>query len=298
MKKYLLTLSAFILTALTFTSCLNSSHTEEIYTSRLGSDECFNYVKDLETGESIITHGASYIFIYNFTEALIDVQISGLQIASNFSGLSFKLPSFKMGADNKKGFYVCSGENITPVNTSENYVFNKFSFRSLPARSYNGVSQPVFCLTFTINNRYQVTVLQKDNMYFGTTNGAAIDGSALESNYDAAYAVTLDPNNKKAVLRIYNAKFGPNMMPQTFGVKDLPVEFNSAGYVIREMDKSFPLFDTSNKTIEGWSISDLSINASLNTGATIAFKCDLGENGSFHVNAPLEYLIYPENEKQ
>ncbi|MBO5456694.1 MAG: hypothetical protein J6A20_09275 [Muribaculaceae bacterium] len=294
MKKYFLTFCALLATALTFTSCLSTSNSENVYTATLGSAECFARVYDMETQETITTQGASYAFKFNFTDGTIQPEIANLQLAPNFGGLTFKLPPMTLVLDTKKGFYTCSGQNLTPVNAQSSYVFDKFSFKSIPNRAYNNLSQPVYCIDFTLNNRYQVSVYQKNNFYFGTTKAMAVDGSTNESNEDVAYNVSIDPNTNKAVLRVYNGKFAPTMGPETFGVKDLPVEFSRNGFLIRT-DKAYSIYDTSNKDVEGWSMNDLIISAVNGTGANVSFKCVLGEKGSYVVNASLEYLIYKEN---
>ncbi len=127
MKKYFLTFCALLATALTFTSCLSTSNSENVYTATLGSAECFARVYDMETQETITTQGASYSFKFNFTDGTIQPEIANLQLAPNFGGLTFKLPPMTLVLDTKKGFYTCSGQNLTPVNAQGTYVFDKFS---------------------------------------------------------------------------------------------------------------------------------------------------------------------------
>ena len=91
MKKYFLTFCALLATALTFTSCLSTSNSENVYTATLGSAECFARVYDMETQETITTQGASYSFKFNFTDGTIQPEIANLQLAPNFGGLTFKL---------------------------------------------------------------------------------------------------------------------------------------------------------------------------------------------------------------
>ena len=98
---------------------------------------------------------------------------------------------------------------------------------------------------------------------------------------------------------VYNAKFKKDKNPTTFSVKDLPVTFTSDGYSISTpSDTQLPIINSQGNTIEGRTISGISITARLNYGATIMFECDLGEDGKFRMVAPLRYLLYANQDNE
>lgn len=301
MRKYIASLGAVIMTALTFTSCL-SDHTDnkQTYTARLGSSECINRVEDLETGDVFIANnGAAYQIEFNLTENTISTQIAGLILSPNITGLSLRVPTLPLKVDEKKGFYVCSGTDLTPEGTQGAYVFTNFSLRAAPGRSYNGQGIPVYCLNYTLNNRYRVCVIQKDNYYFGKTNVTATNaGSQPYTSQEPACRIVLDGEKKTATFYYANLKFTSTSTVESFYIKDIPYTITANGYTMQMIDGVKP-FSISGVKMEETTISSLNVVANVITGANISFRYEITENGetrSYNINAPLEYYLYPEND--
>lgn len=288
MKKYLLTICLTVASALSFTSCLSDTNTENTYKAILGSNESFARVLDTETMETITTSGAAYSLTFNNTKSTLTFEVSGLLLASNYGGLSFHVPSLPLQVNAKTGFVFAEGKDIIPTGTQGSYVFNDLSVNVLLNRSYENVSHPVYLINYTINDRYKVTVYQKDNYYFCTT-----PSSTTANREVMCYNVSIDPIKNTAILRVYNGKFTTNMMTTTFAIKDIPVEFTSNGYILRTTPgEELKVIDTSNREVEGWSASDINITAVLNGKVTINFNCDLGDQGKHSVYNTADYLIY------
>ncbi|MDE6858896.1 MAG: hypothetical protein K2J65_00595 [Duncaniella sp.] len=298
MKKYISTLGAALVTALTFTSCLGShSDSEQTYTSRLGSTECINRVEDLETGDVYIANnGAAYQVAYNFTQGTITTDIAGLNLSPNLTGLSLRIPTLPLKVDETKGFYVCSGTDLIPENAQSAYVFNSFALRSIPGRAYNNQHAPVYCINFVLNNRYRVSVIQKDNLYFGKTNIVATDGSSNYTTQEPACRILLDTDKKTARLYYANIKFTGTSMVESFYVSDLPYTITANGYTIQAINAVNPYGLTGVKN-EDATISNINVAANTATGANVSFRYESTENGvtkSYNISAPLEYYVYPD----
>lgn len=291
MKKYFLTICLTIASAFAFTSCLSDSNTENTYKAILGSNECFARVYDTETQETITTQGAAYSFTFNNTKSTLTFEVSGLLLASNYAGLSFHIPSLPLNVNAQTGFIYAEGKDIIPTGAQGSYVFNNLSVNVLLNRSYENVSHPVYLINYTVNDRYNVNVYLKNNYYF-----CATPSSSTSNREVICYNVSIDPQKNTAVFRVYDGKFTNTMMPTTFAVKDIPVEFTSNGYMLRTTPgEELKVIDTSNREVEGWSVSDINISAVLNGKVSICFNCDLGEIGKYSVNNTADYLIYESN---
>lgn len=295
MRKYIATLGAAIMTALSFTSCLSSnSDNEQTYTSRVVSSETFNRVEDAETGEVCVTNGATYQFAYNFTKATIVTEISGLSLTPGSSGLSFRTPALELKIDGQKGFYYCSGTDIVPQGDQAAYVFTTYSFRSIPGRTYDNHLAPVYCLNYTLNNRYHVTVIQVDNFYFGTTTSTADDGKTF-TTVEPACHIQLNKDKMTATLAYNNLKLSNASLSKSFYVKDLPFTTTSTGYIIQHSEPVNP-YDGANAKIENVEISNINVSANIATGANVTFRYKGEDSKTYDISAPLEYYVYqPQN---
>jgi len=291
MRKYFATLGAAIMTALSFTSCLNSnSDNEQTYTSRMLSSESFNRVEDAETGEVSITNGATFQNSYNFTKATITTEISGLSLTSGSSGLSFRLPALELKIDTQKGFYYCSGTDIVPEGSQAAYIFSNYSLRSIPGRTYNNQLAPVYCLNFTLNNRYRVTVIPVDNLYFGNTTSTAEDGTSF-STVEPSCRIVLNKDKMTASFAYNNLKLANASLNKSFYVKDIPFTLTSSGYIIQHSEP-VNAYDGANAKIENVEISDINVSANIATGANVSFKYKGEDSKTYVISAPLEYYVY------
>lgn len=312
MKKYFLSLVILAVSAVSFTSCLDSDNSDQNFTYTYGGNECFNRVVERGTTNEIWTKQPSYTFKYNVSKSKIDVQMSGITLGDDYKNLSFALPTLSFTQNNKDGFIETSGRDILPVTPSP-YAFDVFKLRSYPARAIyiNGkyVGLPVYDLSYTIQNTsdnsiYDVTVYPVVNAYLGATNSYDLENSSQvfvnkENLYQSPFVVEIDYEKKTAKMYVYNAKFKKDKNPTTFSVKDLPVTFTSDGYSISTpSDTQLPIINSQGNTIEGRTISGISITARLNYGATIMFECDLGEDGKFRMVAPLRYLLYANQDNE
>lgn len=303
MKKHLLMMGVLLTAAFSFSSCLDSDSSSQTHTFSFGGENCFNIVRDIESGDQLISLNPYYRFEYDFTQGTVDVEMSNVQLASGFGGLSFKLPTMKVSFLSNEGFYSSTETNVTPLNTQSSYVFNTFNLRSIPMLRWYNTDIPVWCLNYTVNNRYQVTMYPTKNNYFGTTIATKTNEVGPAANYsgtETGYVVTLnvkDPSKPTATLYVQNSKFSENMPAVNFYVKDLPVSFDGRGYSLHFEGSTFDIYSTANgKKMDDSSISDLVVEATLTSGANINFKCDLGSSyGSYKISSSLGYFIRVDN---
>ena len=159
-------------------------------------------------------------------------------------------------------------------------------------------------MTYTINNRYRVMVYPTQLVYFGSIVASDLKDNtvfSLTNDVETYYAVQINPEKMTAQLLVSGAQYKQGMNRYNFRVKDLPVELTNSGYIIRtEVNKKYDVWSDKSTTepVEGQSVSNILITASLDYGATITFTCDLGDDGEFGVNANLRYLLYNQSNQQ
>ncbi|MCM1355631.1 MAG: hypothetical protein NC212_04395 [Staphylococcus sp.] len=304
MKKSLLSFGVAAAAAISMTSCLGNSTSDSVSTFNYGNKDCFNRVVDAQTGETSITLNPVYTFRYNFSKESLDAELSNIKLGDGFSSLAFKLIGLSLKQDTKDGFLVSSGRDIIPYGAEQSFVFDTFNLRSLPGRRLGNYSIPVYMLTYTINNRYRVTVYPTTSFFVGSTESMTTNPDATTVSYtdkggESYYSVQLDPEKMKAKLLVAGVKFNSTMASQNFTVTNLPLELTANGYkVVSEPGKTYEMVDPNNKVIANCSIKDININTqSMDYGTTISFRVDLQnlsekDNAEYIAVANLRYLIY------
>ena len=307
MKKYLLSLGVIIAATLSLTSCLGSSTSDQKYTFNYGPNDCFNRVVDTHTGEAYIGLNPTYKFEFNMSTQKLNFEMSNLKLTSGYQGLSFRFPEMNFGVDQNDGFFTASGSNITPVGLTSAYVFDDFSLRAYPFRNPG-----VYVMDFMIENRYKVTTFPVCPLYLGSiyaTNQEPKEGEDAQfeiiNDADTYYQILINPEKMTAMLAVAYAKYSKDMTRYSFAARELPIELNETGFSITtEADKKFDLYDPSTvtsenaKPIEGCSISNIRVAATLRTGASVTFDCDLGNYGKYSVRAILRYLFYNDDKTE
>ena len=308
MKKYLLS-SAMLAATLSLTSCLGSTSDEQVLTYNYGSSEsCFNRVIDLQDGSEFIASSPSYNLKYTPAEAQVEITLSNIILSPAASPLSFKFPAMKYTQDQLDGFIVTTGHSIVPENAGNStYVFDTFNLRAYFGRPSHLGSVYYIRYQLDINNepRYEVTTYAKRNAYVGpviatdlTDNSVYNTANNLDAQADTYYIVNLDQEKRTATLQVYNGKYSDSMTPLVFMVKDLPYTYTEYGYtIVAGTDNALPVYTATSgeKPAEGLEMTDLSIVGNLQNGATIRFKCNLGDNDKYNVTANLRYLLYNTN---
>ncbi|MDE5905500.1 hypothetical protein [Duncaniella sp.] len=311
MKKYLLS-SAMLAATLSLTSCLGSSSgDEQTWTYNYGGDVCFNRVIDLQNGSEFIASSPSYNLKYTPADAQVEITLSNILLSQGASPLSFKFPTMKYTQDALDGFIVTTGRSIVPENAAGNspYVFDSFTLRTYFGRPNYLGSVYYIRYQLDINNepRYEVTTYSKRNAYIGPVTATDLEDNSvyttannIDAQADTYYLVILDQEKRTATLQVYNGKYSDSMTPLVFMVKDLPYTYTDYGYtIVAGTDNVLPVYTATSgeKPAEGLEMTDLSIVGNLQNGATIRFKCNLGDNDKYNVTANLRYLLYNTNKE-
>ncbi len=304
--------------SMTLSSCLGNSESEEKGTANYGGSSCLNYVTDLETNQSFVsTTPPSYTFNFNYTKGNVNIEVSSLQLAQNFSALNFQLPEMKVEADYY--FMKMQGTDITPINVASQYVFSKFLAR-YSNRVWNGSFWPVFQISYTINNRYEVKVIPTSLLLFGTTTstletedgGTSSDPYIYKGGEQNIYNFVLTPNSIDEAtstgishtlsIRIQDACYDKNMQPLDLMIDKLPVKFDSNGYTSSISGDNVVTPKTAlGSVIEKIKISDLDLTAGLSGASRLEFDITFDNyqnvSGTYHVTAMVDNFIIDETPK-
>lgn len=278
-------LAGALLPALLLTSCLSNddnSNNEATYT--YGGETCFNYVYDNETEEVNLFDGPNFSMLYNFTDATVAVDITGLTVSNELPKTSFKLPTLSYTIDVQAGMYVTRANNVVPVNAAfNNYEFNTFTLRSNPVRGIVVNSQvglfPIYLPSFELNGRYQVTVFPVQSVYLGVTNSIPKDteDATTYTTKTNLFSVTIYHKTKTASIAFIDSNFAEGMPLQSFEIKNLPVTLDETGYIIStEAGVKYPLYTASNKEQANCYASNIKASSTLASGLTVInFDLDL-----------------------
>lgn len=304
MNKHFISLGVIALGALTLTSCLgDNSNNEQTFTYNYGGNDCFNRVTDLETGDTYKGLSPTYTLSYRMVAGKVDVTISNLKLSADQSGIALKLPEMKFSQNKDTYFIESKDTDITPESqgtTTPPYLFDAFATSIFPGCNVYNIN---YLLTNTYSNKkYKVDVYGTKYKYFGDIVFSSENGETSfksEKNEDRYLGVIINPETMKASLLANNLEVAIGKRV-SFGIKDLPVTLTSNGFSISSpADQNMQLLNPNLTTEQkGRTIKNISVNATLATGATITFECNLDTDGSYRAFAPgMRYLIYNTTDK-
>ncbi len=224
--------------AIAFSSCL-SSNDKLITTTAFTSGQNGSFVEDLEKGTSrLIGTGGAYNLEINYTESTVNISVSGLQLIPGGSSYSFDIKDQKFTFD-QTGSILVNIPNY--IDTRTNVVINNFSMRFLDRQVVLGsssVANPAWAISFEVNQRFKVNVVQYTTYYFGKSDVTIIATGEKSETTEAFYCLALDSQSvdtdKNMVtgrLYMYNAQFASNMPKMNMVIKDIPVKVTSEGLV-------------------------------------------------------------------
>lgn len=280
-------LAGSLLTALAFTSCLSDSdNAKNEATFTLSGESCFNYVYDYDTEDAALFDGPTYKMTYNFTDATLQVDMTGLKVSADMAPVSLRLPSINYTPDQSAGLYIARQRNMAAVNAS-NYMFNSFEFYSAPERFIaiggQAVLSPLYIFTYELNGQYRVTTFPVQTSYLGNSSSITLNEDGTDGrtyNYDGnLVAVNIDYKKKTANVSFLNTIFAEKMPAQSFEIRGIPVEFHEGGYnLVSEADVTYPIYSSSGKEMKDCSANTVTGSSTLITGKT-AFRFDIDLSG-------------------
>lgn len=225
----------------------------------------FAVVTDKATGE---THFDSDMRMKVSTEyygRTMGVDITNVNVAGRELSFSVKEASCTVTND---GTMVLKANDIK----SGSNVINTFVCNSYGRIGLSGQMQAIYTTQFTVDNSWDVRVVENSARLYGKTVIETIGQSGAYSTYEPEYVVRFNVETMKADLYIYNAKFDPGM-PQAFDMVfgEIPFTMNQNGYSLG-IDKLVPTIG--DKPYERFEITDLIVTGNfLSNTMTVSFTC-------------------------
>jgi len=261
-KTKVLSLMAFAFLALAMNSCLGDSDTVITSEQSLAATSNMSYVTDLTTGEEyMIGTGASYNFRFESVSQKMTVSATGLQLIAGagsytfeINDVPFKYDSFGAIAAKVESFHDAKN-NVSISDFDINYA----------QRSIGYMNIPVWTITYTVDERFRIRVVQNAIYYFGETKVTDIPTqSSLLDNKTVFYAVSFDPktlNGKdvEARINIYNILLPDTKVTGNYLIEqNLKANFSANDYTLNGTDCK--LFYETNKATE-FTVNSASANA-------------------------------------
>lgn len=272
MKKIAILLAGFLAAGVSMTSCLHDPKTSQEVTLNYGGEKAFNRVTDLESGDVTISVNPNYKMTYsvegNESTGRLTMDMTGISLG--IPGLAFRLNDLTFKYDNMTAYYGTNAENITPVGTGGGYVFDKFRMYNIIGRVVDGQQCPVYTISFTVNNRYQVTVLPAELILVGKTYATPADEEKMFESKKPILTIQINPQKMVADVQIAKAQFRQSMVETNLLLTGLAVTTNADGYTISlpEGIEQMPLKTGSNQPMEDSYVTDFALSFDVNTGRT------------------------------
>lgn len=297
MKKIAFLLAGALVAGASMTSCLHDPKNSQEVTLNYGGSQAFNRVTDLESGEVTISVNPNYKMTYsvdgNEANGRVSVDMTGIQLG--IPGLAFRLNDLAFKYDNMTAYYGTTAENVTPIGGG-GYVFDKFRMYNIIGRAVDGQSCPVYTISFTVNNRYQVTVLPAEVILVGRTHSVQEgDGTAFDTT-KPYLTIQVNPQKMEADVQIGRAQLRQTMPETGLLLTGLAVSTNANGYTIAfpEGTEQMPLKYSNNQAMEDSYVRDFALSFDVNSGATTLtgkYTVKLGDKTeTFDVSLDMGYL--------
>lgn len=246
MNKKIILLAIAALTILP--SCLKND-TPDTYSN---SCESVTLVTPGDGTEAYTTNAATYRYVAYNNEFKASLSVSGLLLGKNVTGFSTDFVDYTLGSTDKNKVEMLSFRpGLTRLDNSTSTVDNiKVCFvkgqqaylsdeNNLPHRFV--ILDRIYPLCSFNAGDYKVNTIIEDTYYRGvtTTTDATTPDAAPFVSEAIPYRVTLDLEKKKAVIRIYDAKFSasPREPVKTLiQIEDLDVSFSGGTYTVSGND--------------------------------------------------------------
>lgn len=307
MKKYLLSFGVLAAATLSLTSCLGSGKNETNY--NFTYSDCFNYVVDRQDNSVYIGQSPIYNFVFHNDQTL-DIDITNLKLNSDQT-LNLRFPTLATKVSSTDGFTTFEGYDITPMGVGNSYEFNTFKFRGYPWRT-----PAIYDITYTVNDRYDVTVYPKVLGYYSSVVATNNTEGATETVYNdvnnsGTYMLQINSEKMTATLYILGAKFEKGVNDgdaENLEIRNLPVEIIAGGFrIFTQPGDTYDIYayqqTPSNAALKDYEMTDINFTAYLSTGASLRFDCTLGKNQygnlkKYAVQTTLRYFPFNTDNKQ
>lgn len=296
MKKITVSLCLAALTV-ALTGCLGNDDVQNVSTV---SRAVLNHLSPVDGEGDVIVSRGEYTLRFDNVKNLMVVSTTSLRYNNSdhsftTSDLSFHAGMYNLGGyagqvfqwrGNEGNTAVAGSPTITGMTgklTDLYYFDNVLDIPGLGTMNNSLLSRLV--LDYTYDNRYRVSTFYPDMMFAGETSTTTSADADPYKSTDPRYRIVFDWENNKATMIIYQAKFSANMPTlSAIMVKDLPVEWTSAGYVISGEDiQAFSVENGQATPVPGFPFTSLRVESDEAdmTGVKINYVVGGRFNGSF-----------------
>lgn len=227
LRRFNLLLSAAAAVAVLLTSCTGDDDNFQTFTRNY--TEAYYLVTDNQEGTEFVGDkaGLSVAFTYNYSNinnSTAVVLLKNLPSGGNGTTEDVQLNNLPLRVASD-GWLEVTADGVRAAASMT--TITNFKMRWLD-RNIDGNYVPVVVLSFTVNDRYNVTLISKYFYCFGETKVTPPGATKVDyTDDDILYMVTLDPVNGKATLNLQGAKF-TDAMPMR-----VDMEFADINLVVR-----------------------------------------------------------------
>jgi hypothetical protein len=251
----------------TMTSCLGSG--EESQTYKFTYSNNYTYVTDVDTGETFFGPAGDYEIKYDYTNAKADVSVDKLLIDSKGTTISFSLTDCKLSSTSDGGTCIESS-SFTSTVSGETHQLTSFSFTQYyRTLSYVGVSSEANVMSYIIDGRYVVRVVQKSTILIGETTVKDLEEGTESTQTRPYYYYELDRTAGTAKVIVGQLKYG-SFTAADLTLEKVPFTISNTGFTIKSDGAITPSMAVGNG--EENVVTDLSIVASYAPSMIATFK--------------------------
>lgn len=280
------------LLTLSLSSCqsISGSDPEEpqkpIYTFEQKASDCFIAVQNLGNYEWNYYEGCTTTVYIDENDNTCSVQLADLKYGENLRTTLtlLNIPQSSFKDPNVKGAIYPASFTVSSAATLSSYIVSDLRIeclldadRTFGSTVENGVTKPTpvgiqTFISFTIDNRYKIRVMQRNNYFYGLTSSVCSNGDFDPFHtQNSKYRLNLNPETKKARLTIENAQFVTGMPSGiTMDFADIMFSINENGVTL----ESASLIPTAmNRPFEAYEVTYLRGNVSYAGKLTLSFTC-------------------------
>lgn len=227
MKK-ILNLFAIAVIAAAFSSCDNDDP-ETKFETEFSPSDTYVYTVNTQSGDVSLTDGCAITLKFD-SNGNAEVSMESVNIGDG-TVIWIDCPDVKWTIDTKTGARSIIISQ-TPARTGGYAVatVKDLTIKCLD-RAIDGAYSPALQVTMTVDDKYNVRVIQRNMIEFGQTTVTTKSTGDVYQTTETYYGVLLDRSNMTADVIIRNAKFATNMPAQTrLVIPDVPVTLTSTGY--------------------------------------------------------------------
>lgn len=229
MKK-IFNIFAIMAIAVTLSSC-DKDEPETTFDTEFTPSDTYVYTENTQSGDMSLADGCAIKLKFD-SNGNASVNLDAVNLGGGVM-VWIDCPDAKWTIDTKTG----ARSIVIPQTPARTAGYAVASVTNLVVkcldRAVDGAYQPALQITMTVNNQYNVRVIQRQMVAFGETSVTTKRTGEVFTTNETYYGVLLDRINMTADVIIRNARFAANMPAQTrLLIPDVPVTLSATGYTL------------------------------------------------------------------